>query len=195
MSAELESSAERILEAAGPLFADLDYELVSVRDIAAEAKVHFSAINYHFGSKDRLYQKVLEQAATCKDVSEYVAAHEGDFSNPREQLREIIRRMLGSYINPRDDKWKMRLMAREMFKPSPHNATLRQYWEPGMRHMMGLMCELRGIPADSEEAMFHSGMVFMLVDSIGQSREMIEQYVNHPVELDWMVDRILELFR
>lgn len=50
----------RLIETATPLFAQRGFTGVSVRDLAHAADVNVAAISYHFGSKEGLYQAVLE---------------------------------------------------------------------------------------------------------------------------------------
>lgn len=63
---QYERSAEtsaRILDAAQKLFADLGYEGVSMRAVAAEAKVNLASIVYYFDSKQGLFTAVLTRFA------------------------------------------------------------------------------------------------------------------------------------
>lgn len=50
---------ERVLDAAERLFAELGFDGVSVRDIAAEAGVTLGVVGFHSGSKDDLFRTVL----------------------------------------------------------------------------------------------------------------------------------------
>jgi len=50
---------ERILEAAGEIFADCGFRGATVRRICERAKVNVAAINYYFGGKEKLYTEVL----------------------------------------------------------------------------------------------------------------------------------------
>jgi AcrR family transcriptional regulator len=49
----------RILDAAETLFMEHGYEATSLRAITAAADVNLAAVNYHFGSKEELFQSVL----------------------------------------------------------------------------------------------------------------------------------------
>lgn len=191
---DTESAPTKIIHAAGPLFADLGYEIVSVREIAAVAGVHFSAINYHFGSKDKLYIETLRTAATCGEVKEFVEQSRGNYAEPAAQLREIARRFLADYLPPRERTWEIRLLAREMLRPGPFSDVLQEIWAPSMEHLARLFSALRGWDPAGDEARFRAGMFFMLLDSIGQSQSMIEGCAGHPVELDWLVDQVADLF-
>ena len=85
---------EIILSAAMKLFGIKGFEGTSVRDIAAEAGVNPAMINYYFGSKDKLFESLVEyKAAYLKGV---FAELEGNLSlSPLEKLNIIIDR----YIN------------------------------------------------------------------------------------------------
>ena len=50
---------ERILDVAETLFMEHGYEATSLRAITAAADVNLAAVNYHFGSKEELFQSVL----------------------------------------------------------------------------------------------------------------------------------------
>ena len=49
----------RILDAAEALFMEHGFEATSLRLITAAAGVNLAAVNYHFGSKEELFQAVL----------------------------------------------------------------------------------------------------------------------------------------
>jgi AcrR family transcriptional regulator len=53
------ATAARILDAAEALFMEHGFEATSVRVITAAAGVNLAASNYHFGSKEELFQAVL----------------------------------------------------------------------------------------------------------------------------------------
>lgn len=50
---------EKILDLAEALFLEHGYEAASLRQITTAAKVNLAAVNYHFGSKEELFQAVL----------------------------------------------------------------------------------------------------------------------------------------
>lgn len=61
MTVDAQGTKQRLLAAAGPLFAARGFAGTSMRDIADRAGVNLAAANYHFGSKKDLYVAVLRE--------------------------------------------------------------------------------------------------------------------------------------
>jgi AcrR family transcriptional regulator len=59
VSAARNGTQERILSEAEALFMEYGYEATSLRLITRDAGVNLAAVNYHFGSKEELFQAVL----------------------------------------------------------------------------------------------------------------------------------------
>lgn len=117
------SAADRLLEAAGPLFADRPFGVVSTREIANAAKVNLSAISYHFGSKEGLYdavfQKLLNDLAPVRQrLAIFIGTSIPDSLEQPERQREIVRLFVGNLIDSitsvENPRWRMRLMIREI---------------------------------------------------------------------------------
>jgi len=53
------ATKDKILDTAEALFMTRGYEATSLRSITAAAQVNLAAVNYHFGSKEELFQSVL----------------------------------------------------------------------------------------------------------------------------------------
>ena len=49
-----------IIETAMDLFAGKGYEGTSIRDIAEKASVNLAMVNYYFGSKEKLFENIVE---------------------------------------------------------------------------------------------------------------------------------------
>lgn len=60
MNTNMISKEENILFAAEKLFAEKGFEGTSTREIAKDANVNISMISYYFGSKEKLYEKLVE---------------------------------------------------------------------------------------------------------------------------------------
>jgi AcrR family transcriptional regulator len=54
-------TSQKILDEAEKLFATKGYDASSIRDITTNAGVNLAAIHYHFGSKEKLLEKLLKR--------------------------------------------------------------------------------------------------------------------------------------
>lgn len=65
---------QQIIESAVQLFAEKGFEGTSIREIATKADVNLAMINYYFGSKEKLFEAMVEQkAAYTKDLLDEIA--------------------------------------------------------------------------------------------------------------------------
>jgi len=101
LRAKYSTPAERILEAAADLFADKQYNEVSVKEIAQLAGVNNAMISYYFGGKSNLYKAVLERQAenlfaSVKDIEKMPI-------NPLAKLRTLMDRIINNRMNDNSD--------------------------------------------------------------------------------------------
>lgn len=77
---------ERLLDVAEELFSQFSFDSVSVRKIAGKAGVDASLINHYFGSKEGLFNKVLDRIVQPQEVITNIS------TLPKEQWGyEIVR--------------------------------------------------------------------------------------------------------
>ena len=60
---------QQILDAAVELFAEHGFEATSTRMLAAHAGVNVAMINYYFGSKEKLFEALVEDRTTAMCVT------------------------------------------------------------------------------------------------------------------------------
>jgi len=125
-----ESTRQRILNAAGEVFAEQGFEGATVRAITQRAGVNVAAINYHFRDKAELYSRVIFDACASHGVADRIKA-EG-IVDPQRRLRSIIFHWLQFMLDPDRPQWKRLLLAREMANPT---IALDQLVENGVRPM------------------------------------------------------------
>lgn len=58
------TTCKRLSEIAAKLFSEKGYAQTSVRDITSAAACNLAAVNYHFGSKEKLYEEIFRQMMT-----------------------------------------------------------------------------------------------------------------------------------
>lgn len=107
---------QRIIEAAGEIFASHGYQGATVRQITERAGVNLAAINYHFGDKAELYAEVL---SVCRcSAQEIDALPWPESAPPEEQVRFFIERLVRRLMNPERPKWHRLVFTREMLDPT-----------------------------------------------------------------------------
>jgi AcrR family transcriptional regulator len=136
-----ENPRERLLEAAGEIFAEKGFKGATVREIIDRAGVNIAAVNYYFRDKERLYIESVKHAA-CGEADE--PRLEWPLGTPPAvKLRDLIRFQLLKFLDPGRPPWLARLIMRELTQPSGACAELvREYIEPRSKILLGILREL-----------------------------------------------------
>jgi AcrR family transcriptional regulator len=111
-----ENTRQKILNAAGEVFAEHGFEGATIRAITERADVNVAAVNYHFRDKAELYNRVVVDACSAR-----AALHDTmlqGVGSPEDRLRSLISHFLEYMLGPDRPDWKRRLMAREMANPT-----------------------------------------------------------------------------
>jgi AcrR family transcriptional regulator len=87
---------QRLLEAAIGCLQERGYARTGTRDIVAAAGSHLPAVNYYFGSKDRLLQEAIVEALRRWTVTTLGDAEQPAHGCPRERLFHSVRRFLAT---------------------------------------------------------------------------------------------------
>ena len=143
--ADGDRTANRILEAAGPLFARLGFAETTSKSIAEAAGVDMASINYHFGSRSGLYEATLTEAhrqlVSLRDLQAIANARVPAIT----KLEQFIEVLVGVACANRD--WPAALMARELLSPSSHvHALLDSEIHPKLALVQAILSEVSGIP-------------------------------------------------
>jgi AcrR family transcriptional regulator len=129
------STKDRILGAAEVLFARRGFDGASLRQLTTAAGVNLAAVNYHFGSKEKLVEQVFRRRLDALNARrlEALAKIEGHADTTLEDV-------LAAYIRPalelsHDDNGAlfMRVLARAF---AEHDDRLRQFLSENYGHVM-----------------------------------------------------------
>ncbi len=112
-----DSTKQRILFAAGPIFAQNGYRASTVRDISVAADVNLASINYYFGDKQTLYVQTIIAARQMQLESNPTPQFDPT-ADPEAQLREYIQLLVNRMVAGQNPPWQIRLLAREFISPS-----------------------------------------------------------------------------
>jgi AcrR family transcriptional regulator len=146
---DLDTKRERIIDAAGELFAERGFEATTVRDICHAAEANVAAVNYYFGDKQRLYIEAVVRAHRWR--MERVTLPEWDSgTSPETKLGDFIRTFIGRVRTGPGDTWHTRLIMRELGNPSAACAELVQASiRPQFEILISILREL--LPAEADE--------------------------------------------
>lgn len=111
---------DRILGSAERLFAQYGFDGVSIRQIGAAACVQIALINYHFGTKDKLYRAVFESRIRPVSERRRAALATAIAMQPRPSLKAVLEALVWPWVEMRstvDGRDYTRLIAREVNDP------------------------------------------------------------------------------
>jgi AcrR family transcriptional regulator len=137
---------ERLLNAAGEVFAEQGFKDATVREICRRAGANLASVNYHFGSKERLYRSVVDRASRQLEAQLPPLADQGE---PAQRLRGYIGITLHCLLAPGRHTWMARLWAQELMDPSPvMDLVVADLIAPSQLRLRGIIAELTGRGAE-----------------------------------------------
>jgi AcrR family transcriptional regulator len=92
------STRVKLLDAAERLFADHGYDGTSLRDIATQSKQHLALSTYHFGTKERLFEEVLQRRAAEMEAIRLAALGRIEISSL--SASDAVRALIEAYSLP-----------------------------------------------------------------------------------------------
>jgi len=128
-----DKTRERILCAAGKIFAHGGYRAMTLREVTQEAKVNLAAVNYHFGSKTNLMRALLRNRfepinrQRLERLDDQIAAHAPN-PVPLEAIYDALFRPLFKGIEsaPVNDTSLMQIIGRALTEPADFMRSLHK---------------------------------------------------------------------
>ena len=137
----------RILDAAGPIFAEKGFEAATVREICHAAGVNLAAVNYYFGGKEELYREALRHAHPGKSGPQ-ADFHWAEGTAPEQKLRDFVHSLLAHLLSVQESPWQERLFVREILDPTPaFRELVREHFRVGFGHLQRILDEI--LPAET----------------------------------------------
>jgi AcrR family transcriptional regulator len=190
------NTRNRILEAAGGLFAECGFRGATVRMICERALVNLSAIKYHFGGKDELYYEVLNywHEFAIKKYPPLLGLSEE--ATPVEQLRAFICSLLFRMLDKGKPAWFGKLMAREMAHPTKaFDHMVKEAMRPLNRLLASIVQKIIGTSVSKE------GITLCCTSIIGQCfyyynaryiSQLFRRDMSSPEEIERIADHIMQ---
>ena len=108
-----EETMQRLMDAGAELFDKKGYHNVSIKEIGRLAGCNSALISYHFGSKQALYQAIIDsQLGVLRQLEADIEKEE---KTPLQRLKQYLHAILESQLDPRQH---MIILYHELLNPS-----------------------------------------------------------------------------
>ena len=143
---------DRLLSAAGEVFADRGFHDATVREICQRAGANVAAVNYYFRDKAALYREVV--LGLYREAQEQYPLHSGAAAEglPDDRLRAFVMNFLKRMLDQGRPAWYGKLLAREMVEPTDVlDLLVDQFVRPNFSRLNALVREIVGSgPSDAD---------------------------------------------
>ncbi len=183
----------RILQAAGPIFAERGFARATVRDICRAADVNIASIKYYFGDKQALYLATVHLARETR-AERYPFPALDDGVAPEEKLYDFVSALLRRLMALQPAAWPIQLLMRELMQPTDACRSLVQgYFQPMFAALMRIVDQLSPVPLQPDQRLkagfsiigqclhyrFGSEVVALMVPAGMRPEFGIEQLAHH----------------
>jgi AcrR family transcriptional regulator len=148
LRADGQATRERLLEAAGELFAADGYAQTTAKAIADRAEVSLTLVNYYFGGREGLYRAVLIEAhrrlAKLSDLRNLAASELPATAKLRVLIYGLVRP-----ATKHQPGWHINVLAKEIFAPSANFPVLYEAEvPPKLAIIKRILSDITAIPVD-----------------------------------------------
>jgi TetR/AcrR family transcriptional regulator, regulator of cefoperazone and chloramphenicol sensitivity len=149
---ESTGTEQRVLEAAGEIFAEYGYRTATVRQICDKAGANVAAVNYYFGDKEQLYLAVLRSVPSAHAEKYPPRFGLSAGASAAEQLRAYVQSLLYRVFEPGRPGWHSKIIAREMVEPTRAlDSLLEEVARPLHLELAGILRRLLGAAARDDD--------------------------------------------
>jgi AcrR family transcriptional regulator len=143
------STRQRLLEAAGQLFAEKGFDRTTSKEVTELAGTNIAAVNYHFGGFDGLYVAVLDEASSMIMSSAEMMAALAAIRTPKAKLRAFLTPFVHVLLGPASSTWRLRVIVREMNSPTlaPGSKQEKERLQKTLL-LKGIVSEIMNLPED-----------------------------------------------
>lgn len=137
-----DSTKQKILLAAGPIFAKRGFQSATVREICDAANVNLASINYYFGDKQKLYIDAVVHARQMR-AKQVPFPKWNEMTEPEAKLRDFVAILLNRLGAMKSEPWQVRLLIREVLQPTEACRKLvEEYFRPFLEMLMSIIDEI-----------------------------------------------------
>jgi len=147
-----DETKSRILDTAGPVFAEKGFRDTTIRELCEKAGVGLASVNYHFRDKQQLYVQVVEQAYDQVRQHRPKPMKWPPGTPVAEKLRTWVRHVVEAVTAEEEDDWQDVLVTRELRDPTPAcEDTLRRRIHEDLEPLFDIIDEVFGPELPSPE--------------------------------------------
>nr|WP_240648191.1 CerR family C-terminal domain-containing protein [Pararobbsia silviterrae] len=130
------------------MFAERGFADATSKEICERAGTPMASVNYHFGSREGLYEAALIEAHTHIVGLEELAALAEESADPRARLRAVLERLAKLSANG-PGSWTYLLVLREVLSPSGAiTALIEKAVRPKAAFMLERVADVMGLKPD-----------------------------------------------
>jgi AcrR family transcriptional regulator len=187
---------EKLIEAAGTVFAERGFRATTIREICRRAGANVAAVNYTFGDKMGLYTEVLRHSVRAAKTAAMAAALDAS-RTPEDVIRGVIRARLMSLCQESRPDWHVRLVMHEFSHPT---AAMGRVVDEGMRpiyeRVRKAVGDIIGLPPDHETTLLSVNSIVGQILFYTFSRPVLARLQPElkltPAKLDRIADHIAD---
>lgn len=194
-----EETRQQLIRAATRVFLAEGLRAARVKEIAEEAGVRLSAINYHFGSKEGLYLAVLRHHGELA-LARAPLTSEMPNQSLEQRFAFVIHSLVLRMLDDSSECRLAQLMLRELANPTPAlDVMFQQFSLPQAKVILALLQEILG-PAASHEtqvrcllSLFGQCMCYVMARPLAsrlaprlyEAEHWLEEIDSHLVTFSW----------
>jgi AcrR family transcriptional regulator len=193
-SNEIDTTRERIADAAGEIFADKGFDATTVREICQKAGANIAAVNYYFGDKQRLYIDAVLRAHRWR-MERFQLPEWTTDTSPQTKLADFVQTFIRRVRTGPDETWHTRLIMREIGNPTAACAELVQSSiRPQFEILLSILRELLPDETDVEKlrltafSIVGQCLFYHFADPVIRNLLNDEEYAD--LEIDKLADHI-----
>jgi AcrR family transcriptional regulator len=158
------ATRQLLLDIAGQVFAERGFADATSKEICARAGTPMASVNYHFGSREALYEAALVEAhRQIVSLDELTSLAQGP-GDPREKLCAVLTRFVG-FSADSGAPWGFMLMLREVLSPSQAiHALVEKAVRPKAAVLLGLIGDV--LQLDPREPVVQRALMFTVLPCI-----------------------------
>lgn len=135
MKTEKTDTRQLLLETAGRLFAEYGFKGTSIKMIAEASEQNIAAVNYHFGSKQKLFISTLKFVVD-KVLTPVPRGRKAKSLTPAEELQIYINERCNFLFSSKTPSWYGKLIVRSGFEmPAPARQAGIEFYKPDFDYL------------------------------------------------------------